>query len=195
MNKNLNFLFVALVIIVTGIIFFVFSLPGQTVKDEAQTKEANNNLNNVSGITANINSSAADKNQSQNSAGGVVNNNQNKMEKITLPDGLQITDEVLGVGAEATAGNIVSVNYVGTLTNGKKFDSSYDRNQPFSFVLGIGKVIAGWDEGVAGMKVGGKRKLAIPPALAYGNQSVGNGLIPPNSTLIFEVELLGVQAQ
>jgi len=122
-------------------------------------------------------------------------NGQNQMENKTLENGLQITDEIVGTGAEATAGSTVSVNYVGTLENGKKFDSSYDRNQPFSFVLGAGQVIKGWDEGVAGMKIGGKRKLIIPPALAYGNQDMGNGLIPANSTLVFEVELLGVQSQ
>ena len=117
------------------------------------------------------------------------------MKNETLADGLQFIDEIVGTGTEAKAGNLVSVNYVGTLTNGNKFDSSYDRNQPFSFILGTGKVIKGWDEGIAGMRVGGKRKLVIPPDLAYGNQSVGNGLIPPNSTLVFEVELLNVQAQ
>ncbi len=106
-----------------------------------------------------------------------------------MPENLQITDEVIGIGAEAKAGSVVTVNYIGTLTNGMKFDSSYDRNQPFSFTLGAGEVIKGWDEGVLGMKVGGKRKLVIPPSLAYGNQEVGNGLIPANSTLIFEVEL------
>ncbi len=122
-------------------------------------------------------------------------NNQNQMGNKTLENDLQIIDEVAGTGAEAKAGNIVSVNYIGTLESGKKFDSSYDRNQPFSFVLGAGQVIKGWDEGVAGMKIGGKRKLVIPPALAYGNQDIGNGLIPANSTLIFEVELLGVQSK
>jgi FKBP-type peptidyl-prolyl cis-trans isomerase len=120
-------------------------------------------------------------------------NNQNQMKNEILADGLQIIDEVVGTGAEAKNGDTVSVNYVGTLTDGKKFDSSYDRNQSFSFVLGAGKVIKGWDEGVAGMRVGGKRKLVIPPALAYGSQDIGNGLIPPNSTLVFEVELLEVR--
>ncbi len=113
------------------------------------------------------------------------------MENKTLGDGLEITDEVIGTGTEATAGENVTVNYVGTLTNGTKFDSSYDRNQPFSFVLGASRVIKGWDEGVLGMKVGGKRKLIIPPSLAYGENGVP-GVIPPNSTLIFEIELLGV---
>ncbi len=104
---------------------------------------------------------------------------------------LQSTDEVVGTGAEAVAGKKVTVNYVGTLANGAKFDSSYDRNQPFSFNLGAGEVIKGWDQGVAGMKVGGKRKLVIPPSLGYG--SMANGSIPANSTLTFEVELLNVQ--
>ncbi len=105
--------------------------------------------------------------------------------------GLQKTDEVIGTGDEAVAGKKVTVNYVGTLTNGNKFDSSYDRNEPFSFTLGGGQVIQGWDQGVAGMKVGGKRKLVIPPELGYG--SPGAGTIPANSTLIFEIELLKVE--
>lgn len=105
-------------------------------------------------------------------------------------DKLVIQDEVVGTGAEAVAGKSVTVNYVGTLTDGTKFDSSYDRNQPFTFTLGAGEVIKGWDQGVAGMKIGGKRKLTIPPSLGYG--ATGQGPIPPNSTLIFEVELLGV---
>jgi FKBP-type peptidyl-prolyl cis-trans isomerase len=107
-------------------------------------------------------------------------------------NGLQVTDEVVGTGDEAVAGKTVSVNYVGTLMDGKKFDSSYDRNQPFEFQLGAGQVIKGWDQGVAGMKVGGKRKLVIPPELGYGSQGAGDS-IPPNSTLVFEVELLGVK--
>lgn len=109
----------------------------------------------------------------------------------TQAAGLQIVDEVVGTGAEAVAGKEITVNYVGTLTNGTKFDSSYDRNQPFKFVLGAGQVIAGWDQGFAGMKVGGKRKLTIPPELGYGSQGAGAS-IPPNATLIFEVELLNV---
>ena len=110
----------------------------------------------------------------------------------TMEDKLIIVDEKIGTGEEATAGKKVTVNYAGTLTNGTKFDSSYDRNEPFIFNLGAGEVIKGWDQGVAGMKVGGKRKLTIPASLGYGETGAG-GVIPPNATLIFEVELLKVE--
>lgn len=105
---------------------------------------------------------------------------------------LKITDIKAGNGAVAAEGKKVSVNYTGTLLNGTKFDSNKDRGTPFSFVLGSGMVIAGWDQGLKGMKEGGVRKLVIPPNLAYGNRSVG-GVIPPNSTLVFEIELLKVE--
>jgi FKBP-type peptidyl-prolyl cis-trans isomerase len=117
-------------------------------------------------------------------------------EVIEMPNGLKYTDTKIGDGAEATAGKKVSVRYTGWLynngTKGAKFDSSLDRGQPFQFTLGAHQVIAGWDEGVAGMKVGGKRTLIIPPELGYGARGAG-GVIPPNSTLMFDVELLGVQ--
>ena len=107
-------------------------------------------------------------------------------------DGLQYWDITVGTGTAASSGKMVKVNYTGWLTNGKKFDSSVDRGTPFSFKLGAGQVIKGWDEGVAGMKVGGKRQLKIPAELGYGAQGAGQGLIPPNATLIFDVELLDV---
>ncbi len=109
----------------------------------------------------------------------------------TTPSGMVIEELAVGDGALAAAGQQVKVHYTGWLTDGTKFDSSKDRNDPFVFPLGAGRVIKGWDEGVQGMKVGGKRKLTIPPALGYGTRGAG-GVIPPNATLVFEVELLGV---
>jgi FKBP-type peptidyl-prolyl cis-trans isomerase len=110
---------------------------------------------------------------------------------VVTPSGLKYIDLKKGTGAEAVAGHHVRVHYTGWLTDGKKFDSSVDRAEPFDFKLGTGMVIKGWDEGVAGMKVGGKRQLHIPPQLAYGERGAG-GVIPPNAELIFDVELLAV---
>ena len=113
-------------------------------------------------------------------------------EPITTTTGLSYVDIEAGTGAEAQTGQKAKVHYTGWLTDGQKFDSSRDRNDPFEFVLGAGQVIKGWDEGVTGMKVGGKRRLTIPAALGYGARGAG-GVIPPNAELIFEVELLGVR--
>ena len=112
--------------------------------------------------------------------------------EITTESGLKYRDLIIGTGREAALGHLATVHYTGWLTNGAKFDSSVDRRDPFSFPIGSGKVIHGWDEGVAGMKVGGKRKLTIPPQLGYGARGAG-GAIPPNATLIFDVELLDVK--
>lgn len=124
---------------------------------------------------------------------GIQKGAENKMQ--TSATGLQFIDEVVGKGEEAAKGDQVEVHYTGWLSDngkkGNKFDSSLDRGKPFGFRLSAGEVIKGWDEGVAGMKVGGKRQLIIPPSLAYGSRAVG-GVIPPNSTLIFDVELLKV---
>ena len=171
-NQNLKISLV-IIAIITAAAILIFS------------KNLNQNLNQIEKANKNLN----------NDENSVVSQNQNQMKNKILSDGLEITDEVVGAGAEVLNGSIVTVNYIGVLTDGKKFDSSYDRNQPFSFVLGAEEVIKGWDEGILGMRVGGKRKLIIPPDLAYGSQSVGNGLIPPNSTLVFEVELLGVEGE
>ncbi|MEE8125712.1 MAG: FKBP-type peptidyl-prolyl cis-trans isomerase [Nitrospirales bacterium] len=113
-------------------------------------------------------------------------------EMVTTASGLQYVDIVVGSGREAHAGATAVVHYTGTLTDGTKFDSSKDRNQPFPFALGAGRVIKGWDEGVEGMKIGGTRKLVIPPQLGYGSRGAGAS-IPPNATLIFEVELLDLR--
>jgi FKBP-type peptidyl-prolyl cis-trans isomerase len=110
---------------------------------------------------------------------------------ITTNSGLQYLDTVIGQGEIAKSGDMVSVHYTGTLVDGTKFDSSKDRGEPFEFSLGAGMVIAGWDEGIVGMAVGGKRILTIPPELGYGAHGAG-GVIPPNATLIFEVELLEI---
>jgi peptidylprolyl isomerase len=110
---------------------------------------------------------------------------------VTTASGLKYVDVVVGKGAAPTAGKPVKVHYTGTLENGTKFDSSVDRNEPFSFIIGVGQVIKGWDEGVMTMKVGGKRKLIIPAKLGYGARGAG-GVIPPNATLLFDVELLDV---
>ena len=110
---------------------------------------------------------------------------------ISTPSGLKYIEIKEGTGAQPQAGQTVSVHYTGTLEDGTKFDSSRDRNQPFSFKLGAGQVIKGWDEGLSTMKVGGQRQLIIPPGLGYGSRGAG-GVIPPNATLIFDVELLKI---
>lgn len=112
--------------------------------------------------------------------------------EITTGSGLKYTDVKVGDGTAAVSGKTVTVHYTGTFPDGRKFDSSLDRNEPFSFELGAGRVIKGWDEGVAGMKIGGKRKLVIPPELGYGQRGAGS-VIPPGAVLHFTVELLGVE--
>jgi FKBP-type peptidyl-prolyl cis-trans isomerase len=125
--------------------------------------------------------------ENMTTGGGESNGNE-----VVTGSGLKYVDQTLGTGELAVAGKTTTVHYTGWLENGTKFDSSVDRGQPFSFPLGAGRVIKGWDEGVQGMKVGGKRKLTIPSDLGYGARGAG-GVIPPNATLIFDVELLGVR--
>ena len=113
-------------------------------------------------------------------------------DEVVLKSGLKYVDLIVGEGPAAVSGKEVTVHYTGTFPNGKKFDSSVDRCKPFTFKLGEGRVIKGWDEGVAGMRIGGKRRLFIPPELAYGKRGAGSA-IPPDAELHFEVELLGVE--
>lgn len=184
MSKNLMPLIIIVAIIFAGIAsIFLLSNAKSTGSSDlnlnsllTQTPAAPN-LNPTNGIISPTPENA--------SSAGNMDNFQ------TTSDGLKIQDEVLGTGKEVKSGDTVTVNYLGTLTNGQKFDSSYDRNQPFTTQIGVGQVIKGWDEGIVGMKVGGKRKLVIPPALGYGDQAAGT--IPPNSTLVFEVELMDVK--
>jgi len=123
-------------------------------------------------------------------ANAITITNTNNMN--TPPSGLQIQDIKIGTGRAVKKGDTIRVHYIGTLLNGTKFDSSYDRGEPFETQIGVGQVIKGWDEGMIGMKVGGKRKLIIPPELGYGATGAGT-TIPPNSTLVFEVELMGIK--
>lgn len=138
----------------------------------------------------------ADDSLSQVSTTPGINIGETQSQDGTIPtmdttSELKIEDVTVGTGDEAVVGKTITVNYSGTLTNGTKFDSSYDRGTPFSFTLGEGRVIEGWEKGFTGMKVGGKRKLTIPASMGYGAQAVGS--IPANSTLLFEVELLKVE--
>lgn len=112
---------------------------------------------------------------------------------IELEEGVKIQELVIGSGREVKSEDTIAVNYIGYLENGQKFDSSYDRNKPFPVQIGVGQVIPGWDIGIIGMKEGGKRRIFIPSNLAYGEQGAGNGLIPPNANLVFDVELLSVK--
>lgn len=159
-----------LVLLVLGFLFFMNSNSAKTPSETQDLSDFPSETNTGSQPSSSPTSSAA---------------------AVPASDELVIEDIKTGTGVEVKSGDTVSVHYVGTLTDGQKFDSSRDRNQPFSTQIGVGNVIAGWDQGIVGMKVGGVRKLVIPSALGYGAQAAGS--IPPNSTLVFEVELLEVK--
>ncbi|MCP2731830.1 FKBP-type peptidyl-prolyl cis-trans isomerase [Limnofasciculus baicalensis] len=175
------------VIVVCGLLLAVVQLsPGngksnQTTESQpavvSETKSANPSVNDIKPIAM-----STDSNSEETA----------KKETVTTPSGLKYIDLKVGEGDSPQTGKNVVVHYTGTLVNGTKFDSSRDRNSPFSFTIGVGQVIKGWDEGVATMKVGGRRQLIIPPDLGYGASGAG-GVIPPNATLLFDVELLGVK--
>lgn len=177
MDRKLGLL---IVILILALIAFYFSNPRRDMLGNFNSNKLNLNSNTPSESPT---TSPQASSTPQASQGPLPS-------PTTFPDGLSIQDEVVGTGPEVKAGDTVTMQYIGTLENGQKFDSSYDRNQPFTTQIGVGQVIKGWDEGVPGMKVGGKRKLVIPAELGYGDQAAGS--IPPNSTLIFEVELLKI---
>ncbi|HKB88470.1 MAG TPA: FKBP-type peptidyl-prolyl cis-trans isomerase [Patescibacteria group bacterium] len=177
MSKQYLFVTVFLAVLVIAGGFFIYKIPNPVNSEPSQDSLTSANI-----TGSDTNTLGAEVTPAPESAISA---------KQKMDDKLIIQDEVVGTGAEAVAGKNITVNYVGTLLDGTKFDSSYDRNQPFSFDLGAGQVIQGWDQGFNGMKVGGKRKLTIPPSLGYG--SMDQGPIPANSTLIFEVELLSVK--
>jgi len=170
-----------------------FSVSGAVASDSTEAKDQPAEKTK----SAEMKKQPTDKEMKTAEAEGKKAEQEKKLEVVTTESGLKYIDNVVGEGDEAVKGATVEVHYTGWLQDdkgekGKKFDSSVDRGKPFAFKLGAGQVIRGWDEGVAGMKVGGKRELIIAPELGYGNRGVGNGLIPPNSTLIFDVELLAV---
>lgn len=167
-----------------SVLFFLIALLIVGVAYTFSTRKNNNSLQ--TGSSSDIITTEENKGAVASTSATASTTN---MEKVTE---LKIEDLTIGSGDTAVAGKTVSVNYVGTLTDGTKFDSSYDRGTPFSFTLGTGEVIKGWDQGVAGMKVGGKRKLTIPSDMAYGDSGV-SGIIPGGATLVFEVELLKVE--
>ena len=179
-----------------GIIFIVIILAGIGLFIQQQSNQKNpfetNPITNLNPLKNNLTPTAtAPATPLPTPVQTPIQNSSQSGSIVTMSDGLKIQDLSIGMGQEAKSGDTVAVNYLGTLENGTKFDSSYDRNQPFITQIGVGQVIKGWDEGIPGMRVGGKRKLIIPPALGYGDQA--QGPIPANSVLIFEVELVSVK--
>ena len=166
-----NFLALMVVVVLLGVTAFVFYRKGNNVDDASK-----NALNPTASVTPLPTPTPEPDNTKQ------------------MENGLKIQDLKVGTGQEVKAGDTITVNYVGALENGTVFDASAKHGGPATFQIGVGDLIKGWDLGIPGMKIGGKRKLIVSPSLGYGSHNVGNGLIPPNSTLVFEVELLAIQA-
>jgi FKBP-type peptidyl-prolyl cis-trans isomerase len=183
--NNLILIIIA-VVVLSGAFYFLTNI----LKNNNETGKENNNIEqNITINNTNTNNGEQKPVEQKNTT--TENNKNNNEQKV---DQLKIETIKEGTGTAVTkAGDIISVHYTGTLTNGTKFDSSLDRGSPFEFHLGAGQVIKGWDQGLLGMKVGEKRKLTIPSNMAYGEAGAGGGLIPPNATLIFEVELLAIK--
>lgn len=179
MNRGIVWIFVIVIILIGAYAF---------TRSEKAANQGGNNQDTTQEHT--YATSTSGRAQSMNDASGLTGESRKVLTKGQV---LIIQDTQVGTGAQANAGDTVQVNYVGRLTNGTKFDASFDHGKPFEFTLGQGQVIEGWDKGVIGMKVGGKRTLTVPPALAYGNQAVG--AIPANSTLVFEIDLLAVNGK
>jgi FKBP-type peptidyl-prolyl cis-trans isomerase len=182
--QHINKIFgIAVIILVVGVIAIPFLKPIEKSATDEQKETASEVEESATAPTE------AEKIQDSANSKYV---GENSMSEAQQGSDLKITDDVIGTGAEAMPDKTVTVHYTGMFMDRKKFDSSLDRGTPFKFVLGGGQVIQGWDVGILGMKVGGKRTLVIPPHLAYGERGAGD-VIPPNSTLLFEVELLGVE--
>ncbi len=180
-----NFLYIMLGV---AIILIIILATSQNKAVNKQPGDIMNDLLTSPSPTVNLNQQSQ---QGSTTTSTTIDTNQTDLPVQTLEGGLKIQDITIGEGEEVKSGDTISIHYKGTLENGTKFDSSYDRGEPFETQIGVGRVIKGWDLGVIGMKVGGKRKMIIPPSLGYGSQSVGE--IPANSTLIFDVELVSIK--
>lgn len=194
MNRNIQIVLSVLIVLFVGALAYAFINPQfqkNRVVDVSDNPMPNADTNyGTSASSAGMAGASGEKAGSEPSQTTTTKETIKPISMTTTADGLEITVLKEGSGAGAQAGDLVTVHYTGTLTDGTKFDSSVDRNEPFKFNLGTGMVIKGWDEGVAGMKAGEKRKLVIPPSLGYGDSGIGP--IPPKATLVFEIELLKI---